>query len=197
MATTLDAQFVAESSWRYHDEIGPRFIEDANSIGLQLVFDSDGVASLADEKFSRRVLVPEGSPVTLNFSGVENNVFGESLTMQAIKAVMIVNRSEGRLNELMVGGSSRSLGFLASPLDAVLIGPAGFLSIGSPDAAGWPVTVGVSDELRLTSLGGDLLVDVAVIGVYGGGGVIPETVFGNELGEMLANELGEELEVGV
>lgn len=195
--TTLSAQFVSQAAWRYHDEIGPRIVADANAISSQLEYDSDGVGTLADEVFYRRVIVRDGTPVTLNFSGGSNNVFGESLTMERVWSVMVANRSENRLDVLQVGGSSRSLGFLVSPLDAVLIGPGGVLAISSPDTDGFPITVGASDELRLTSLGGDIIADVAVIGVYGGGGVIPETVMANELGEMLVNELGEEIEVGV
>jgi hypothetical protein len=97
----------------------------------------------------RRTLATEASEA-LDLTNALVDALGQTLTFSAIKGLLIQNRATEAGHEILVGGGSQAwASWLGASGDVVRIGPAGVLLVWNPSAAGYAVSDGSADQLRI------------------------------------------------
>lgn len=111
-----------------------------------------------------------GANDDLDLAGGLTDIFGTTVTFTIVKAIYIKNKSTTDALRVGGGGANEWVGattpFLATG-DKLVIPPSGELLLQCPTAAGWPVTAGSADVLRLTHPGttsAALTYDIFILG---------------------------------
>ena len=102
---------------------------------------------------------------SLDLSGSLTNAWGTSILFTCIKGILIHNKSIVAGENLAVGGGSNPfINWVANASDIVNIGPDGILLLWNPSAAGYAVTAGTGDILKIDSGAATLSYDIVLIG---------------------------------
>ncbi len=103
----------------------------------------------------------------LDLAGSLTNAFGTTLTFVKIKG-MIFTAALANTNNVQVGGAAANafVNWVADATDIINIAPNGVFLHLNPTLAGWAVTAGTGDLLKITNSGGGTSVtyDVILIG---------------------------------
>lgn len=196
MSTELKTSIALGIAWRFTSDDDPRYAVDRNQIVADYEWLDGALADQADCVWYQQLTITDGGSVSISVSGGENDAFGEPFTLDAIRAVVVANRNSDRGEILTVGGGTDPVAIFANATDAVEVGPGGTFVLVLPATSGYQVVQGASDQLWLSAAGADITADVAIVGIRGVGGGPTEMVLVTEEGDMLVNELGEELEIG-
>ena len=133
---------------------------------LTQLLDGTG-ADQANQAFSdERTLAPSTNE-DLDLSGVLTDAFGASIAFTSIKA-MVVIADETNGDNIEIGGATTN-GFISwagAADDKVVIPAGGMFVITAPDAAGFAVTAGTADLLRIANAdaGGAATYQIVLIG---------------------------------
>jgi len=125
-------------------------------------------ASQANQAYAARRTIPASSNESLDLSGGLANAFGTSLAFTTIKAIAIT-AAAGNTNDVVVGGAASNgfISWVGDATDTVKVKPGGMLLIAAPNAAGFAVTAGTGDLLKVANsgAGSGVTYDIVVIGV--------------------------------
>jgi len=109
-----------------------------------------------------------GSPYTIDVFGGITDAFGNTLSMDIIKGLLIHNRSTTTGEYIDVFGSTsvQSIGYISGNTDEIRVHPEGVLFLWSPGAvADCPTpAAGVKDEIEIVAGAGDPTIDIMIIG---------------------------------
>ncbi len=101
---------------------------------------------------------------TLDLAGGITDSFGNTLTMDNIKAMFIQNRETTAGLGLSIGGAANAFdSWLGSGTDKVVLNSGGWLGL-SVDQDGYPVTAGSTDELKIDAGSDNITYDIFLIG---------------------------------
>ena len=103
---------------------------------------------------------------SLDMAGGLTNAFGETITFTAIQAV-VVQASAANTVDVVVGagGVNSFVNWVGDASDAIIIKPGGTFALIAPDAAGYAVTGGTGDRLKVAaSAAGNVTYDIVLIG---------------------------------
>jgi hypothetical protein len=120
----------------------------------------------ADRSWSDQGSIAASGETLLDLTGILTDVFGGSANFAKVKGIL-VKAGEANVNDLEVGGAGSNA--FVGPFDAadnkVMVRPGGYLALWAPKA-GWTVTAGTGDQLRLGNAGAGSAVayDIIVIG---------------------------------
>lgn len=124
-------------------------------------------ASKADKIYTERVTLTASATETLDLAGSLVDALGAVCTFVAVKAIILV-AAAGNTNDVVLGGAAATqfVGPLGDATDKVKVRPGGFLACIAPDATGWQVGAGSSDNLKIANGGGTTSVtfDLIIIG---------------------------------
>ena len=125
------------------------------------------LASKADKIYTERVTLTASATETLDLAGSLVDALGAVCTFVAVKAIILV-ADAGNTNDVVIGGAAATqfVGPLGDATDKVKVRPGGFLACIAPDATGWQVGAGSSDNLKIANGGGTTSVtfDLIIIG---------------------------------
>lgn len=126
----------------------------------------NGVASeQADVVFSKSYTIAASGTQDIDLAGALVNQIGGAAVFAKVKAILIRAR-DGNTNNVIVGnGTNPFVGPFGAGAHTVAVPPGGRFSISAPKA-GWAVTGGSADVLKLANSAGgtSVTVDVVIIG---------------------------------
>lgn len=126
----------------------------------------------ADDKaskiFSDERTLSASASEELDLSGSLTDIYGNTLTLTKVKAILVI-ADDGNTNDVQVGGSA-SNGFdawIGAAGDYVSVKPGGCMLIVAPKSAGYAVTAGTGDLLKIanSSSGTGVTYKIVIIGV--------------------------------
>lgn len=102
----------------------------------------------------------------IDLAGVEADAFGDTITFTTIKG-LIFEAPSANDSFINVGGEPTNpfLGPFANGSDIIKVEPGGFIVLCNPTAAGWAVTAGTGDILRLNNPGA--ITNILNVGIIG------------------------------
>jgi len=101
----------------------------------------------------------------LDLAGGVVDAFGNTLTFVAVKMLCIKAADANPANILVGGeGTNEFSSFLGNDTDIVVIPPGGIFLISNPSAAGFTVTGGTGDMLRIAAASGTCEYDIIIVG---------------------------------
>lgn len=101
----------------------------------------------------------------LDLAGGVTDAFGNSMTFKSVKALIIQNHSDSTGNALVgAEGTNEFSSFFGDDTDKLVVPPGGMMMITNPSAAGFVVTAGTGDKLRIAASAGSVSYDIIVIG---------------------------------
>ena len=110
---------------------------------------------------SKRLTILSGATESILINANIMDALGQINSLGSVKALMISVLTEDSGTQLKVGGVSGSMStFFADSSDAFLLGSPGSVLLFAPIKKGYLV----DGSLKLTAIGGNVLVDVALIG---------------------------------
>lgn len=130
---------------------------------------ADGVgADQANQIFSDTRTLAASANEEIDFGAVLTDALGASVVFTKVKA-LIVAAAAGNTNDVLVGGAAAN-GFITpfgDPTDVIKVKPGGAFALVAPNLAGYAVTSGTGDLLKIANSGGTTGVtyDIIVVGV--------------------------------
>lgn len=102
----------------------------------------------------------------LDLSGTLLDIYGNTITMARVKAILIKAAPANALDVFVGGGTNPLIGWVNDPTDIVEIKPGGAFLIWAPDATAYPVTGGTGDILKVAASDGatPITYDIIIIG---------------------------------
>lgn len=120
----------------------------------------------ADLVYADTGTIAASGNVSIDLAGALTGPFGTAVVFVEIVAIMVKAAAENT-NNVIVGGATLNafLGPFGDATDTVAVGPGQVFLITAP-AAGWPVTAGTGDLLRLANSAGGTGVnyDIVIVG---------------------------------
>ena len=103
----------------------------------------------ADRAYADQGSIIASGEIAIDLAGSLIDVFGEALTFAKVKAIL-VRAGDANVNDVEVGGagSNAFAGPFGDASDIVKVRPGGYAVLWAPKA-GWAVTAGTGDQLRL------------------------------------------------
>jgi hypothetical protein len=128
----------------------------------------NGTASgQANRRYVARRTIAAGGNENLDLAGALPDAFGATITMTAVKAILVL-ASAANTNEVIVGGATSNafVGPFGASAHTAAVRPGGALLFVARNT-GWTVTAGTGDLLRIANGGGGTSVtyDIVIIGV--------------------------------
>lgn len=159
--------------WSWRDRLGPFTVTDDNRLQFNREL-ADGVESgqadvvwhAADQTLSA------GESTTLGLAALGQSLFDDMIviSLARVKAILVVNKSEGEAAYLLLGGAGvdewcAPFGMLGDTVKAMPGSPLLLANL----REGWSVESG-QEMLRLEAVGGDVVFDIAIVGTTSAGG---------------------------
>ena len=113
----------------------------------------------ADQVWSDSGTLSSTASATLDIAGGLTNNLGETVTFAIVKGLAISVTSTNTTDIMSVGGAASNAWetWVGAAGDVVKVGPGGVLLNWNPSAAGFAVTAGSADQLKLTNTGTNTL----------------------------------------
>jgi hypothetical protein len=168
MADFLTSQIKASLNWLFQEALDLANVADDARLEYDKSF-ADGIAADQADKIwhdSRTLAAAANDDLDLN--ALTNTIFGSTVTINLakVKAILIVNTATTGGEDLTVGGAAAQewTAWVGAAGDKVRV-PADSCLLISNRKAGWTVTNGASDTLRITNTGaGSITYKIAVLG---------------------------------
>ena len=102
----------------------------------------------------------------LDLAGGVTDGLGETITFAKVKCIAIFNKATSVGFNLTVGGAAANqlINWVGDASDKIVIGPGGCLVLWNPSAAGYAVTAGTGDLLKIDSGGNTVDYEIIIIG---------------------------------
>lgn len=176
MTTTLRSTIDAQLGWSWRDRIGPFTVIDDNRLAFHQELSDGFEAWQADTAWhAADQTLLAGQSTTLELAALGQTLFGQSIVipLARVKAILVVNKSTAAGACLLVGGAgvdewSAPFGMLG---DTVKVMPGSPLLLANV-RDGWEVEPGY-EALKLQAVGGDVVFDIAILGVSASDGGSP------------------------
>lgn len=137
------------------------------SLAALLDFTDGAGANQVNRIFSDQRTLGASATEDLDLAGVLTDAFGAVITLARVKAIL-VKAAAGNTNNVVVGAAAATqfVGFFGAATHTVAIQPGGAFLIVTPTAAGWPVTAGSTDFLRIANggAGTPITYDILILG---------------------------------
>jgi hypothetical protein len=167
MTTSLRSAVETHLGWTWRDQVGNAAVVDSNRLAFDLDLPDGDDAGEADAVWHvQNRTLSEGESLLLQLDALEQPLFGDTIlvSMDRVKAILIVNRNTEGAAYLLVGGApadewSEPFGMAG---DTVKVMPGSPLLLANV-LDGWPVAAGGA-TLRLASVGGSVRFDIAILG---------------------------------
>ncbi len=124
-------------------------------------------ADQANQIFTDTRTLSASATESLDLSGVLTNAFGETILFTSIKGIVIAPAA-ANTNDVIVGGAASNafINWVSDATDKVVVKPGGVFALYAPSAAGYAITAGTGDLLKVanSSSGTSVTYDILLIG---------------------------------
>lgn len=168
MANSFNGKFRVISDFKYSSTLDIGTAIHNVLVDAGTLFTNGEGANQAEVAFTDQRTLAASTGEDLDLSGTSlQDAFGNNVAFTSIK-VMIVSAASGNTNNVLVGGASATAfsAFVSDPTDEVVIVPGGTFVLIAPSAAGYAVSAGATDLLRIenSSSGTSVTYDITLIG---------------------------------
>lgn len=127
----------------------------------------DGVAAREADRIwhDRRTIAASGTD-DLDLAGALTDALGAAFTLARVRALLVA-ADKANTNNLVIGNATNALASLfGAGTHTLTVRPGGLFLVTAPDAAGYVVTAGTGDQLRIANSGAGTGVtyDIVVVG---------------------------------
>jgi hypothetical protein len=172
MSDALSLDIRGMLSWLRQESLALSTVADAARLEYAVNLpDGDG-AGEADALWHGEIELAAAAEEDLDLTALTMPMFGDTLNvaLAGVKAVMIINTATDEGEDLLVGGAGSGADAWAGPWnddqDAKQIVPAASAALWVNRLAGWPVTGGSTNVLRIKNNGsGTITVRIVIAGV--------------------------------
>ncbi len=167
MATTISGSVTFNVKAKVSEpiDIGTRAF-NVNQTYSEVFTDGTG-ANQVKKIWSDTRTISASSNDDLDLAGGVVDAFGTTLTFTAVKAIF-VKAADGNTNNVVVGaeGTNEFASMFGDVSDTIVLPPGSFVAFSNPSAAGYAVTAGTGDKLRITNAAGgsDVTYDIVIMG---------------------------------
>lgn len=168
MTTTFNGKFLITSDFKYSStlDIGTA-IHNVNSTDTTSFTDGEAI-NQAEVAFTDTRTLAASANEELDLSGTAlADAFGVDVAFTSIK-VMIITAASANTNNVLVGGAASNAWstWASDDTDEIVVLPGGTMVLIAPTAAGYAVTAGSGDLLRLenSSSGTSVTYNITLIG---------------------------------
>lgn len=126
---------------------------------------TDGAgANQVNKLFSDQRTLAASATEDLDLNGTLLDVFGNAFSPTKIKGIIIF-ADAGNTNDVIVGGASANqfASMFGAATHTVKIQPGGFLALATPSAAGYALTAGTGDLLKIANSAGGSAVTYTIL----------------------------------
>ena len=124
-------------------------------------------ANQADRVWSRRSTLAASASETWDLNGVLTDTFGNAVNFVKIKGLFLYAAS-GNTNNVVLGNAAANawVGPFGAATHTIATAPDGYLQFIAPGLAGWAVTAGTADQLKVANSGAGTSVtyDLVLVG---------------------------------
>lgn len=168
MAATLNSTVTVQVSGTLVDGASIGSAQQSVAYRAAVALANGTGANQANQIYTARRTIPASSNESLDLSGVLANAFGALLNFTAIKAI-VVSAAAANTNDVVVGGAASNgfISWVGAATDTVKVKPGGTFAVVAPGAAGYAVTAGTADLLKITNSNSGTAVtyDIVIVGV--------------------------------
>ncbi len=170
MSTTLAATLTAAIAGTFKKDVDFNDLQAVQNLGLTVAtaYANGTGANQANQVWTDERTLADAASETLDLAGSLVDEFGGTVTFTAIKAFLIQNESADAFLLFEPGDTNGFTGPFADASDQLKIPPGGCLLLTNPTAAGWAVTAGTGDIIKLSHDGtgsNTLTYKIAIIGI--------------------------------
>lgn len=165
MATSLTCSLQLTLGWLFQNILDNGNVKDQIGYTIQdSLADGDALDSAQVVWHDRRTL--SATSEDLDLSGSLTGSFGVSVAFTKIKGFLVYNRATTAGYTLALGGaaSNQFINWVANSSDIVNVGPGGCFFLWNPSLAGYAVTAGTGDLLKINSGANAITFDIVLIG---------------------------------
>lgn len=166
MAEALNLQVVVKLIGSLTNVLDLSAPSDPLSRDYSLVFADGTGANQANMMWHDQRTLTASAAETLDLVGSLTSVFGTTISLTAIKGILVAASSGNTNNVLVSRPSSEGVTVFSAASDAIAVRPGGIFLWVDPSAAGITTTAATSDDLTLTNSAGSTSVvyDIVIWG---------------------------------
>jgi hypothetical protein len=152
MATLSNAQIGVSFAALLASQLDLRDVQDKLAVSPNYAFANGTGANQANQTFADIRTLSASASENLDLAGGLVDAFGATITMTKVKAILIM-AAASNTNDVLVGGaaSNAAAAFFGDATDVVKIKPGGLILLVAPDAAGYAITAGTGDLLKIAN----------------------------------------------
>jgi len=171
MTKTFTAEFNFRAIWEYINTPDSS-VTDAPSIKDNNTFqvideltNGTGARDVASTVWHDIRSLSASSDESLDLSGSITDAFGDTLTFTIVRGLFVANLDESSANTVLeIGaGTNAFSSFLGSATDKVKVASGGVFCVWNPTAAGYAVTAGTGDVLKIANTSSDTACSYQVV----------------------------------
>lgn len=168
MTTSLSVTVGLAIAAAYANSLDTGSVSYPASFNPNFVFTDGTGANQAKYLYTDTRTLGASATEDLDLAGVLTDAFGNTLTFDKIKA-LIITAAATNTNDVLVGGSAtaQASAFFGDVTDVVKVKPGGLLALVAPNATGYDITATTADLLKLANSGAGTGVTytIVIIGV--------------------------------
>lgn len=150
MSDSLAIQLRCTLGWQHDKVLSLSTVADRGSLVTKDDLAYGAGLNQADILWHDRRTLAAVTSEALDLTNSLVDALGQTLTFASVKGLFIQNRATEAGDEILVGGGSEAwASWLGASGDIVRIGPGGVLLVWNPSAAGYAVSDGSADQLRI------------------------------------------------
>jgi len=138
------------------------------AFGPTYVLQNGNGANQANELWADTRSIAASGSEDIDLNGGVSDIFGTAIAFTKIKGLVIV-AAAGNTNDVIVGGAAANAisSIFGDAADTIKVKPGGMVALVAPNAAGYAVTAGTADLLKVANGGAGSAVSftIVVIGV--------------------------------
>jgi hypothetical protein len=171
MADTLAVDLKASLGWLFTESLDLTTVADNARLEYARSLADGTGADQADRLWHDQRTLAGSATENLDLTNLTHTLFGSTVTINfaKVKAILLVNLASGPGEDLVIGGAGSGANAWSAPFDgdadAKMIVPADSLVFLVNKKAGWAVTNGSADILKIANLSGaSVSYKIAIVG---------------------------------
>lgn len=164
MTTSLSASIAISLAAAYSQTVDVGTVKHDVKFGPNYVFQDGTGANQAKTIFTDTRTLAASASESLDVAGVLTDAFGNTITFDKIKAV-IVTADPANTNNVLFGGaaSAQAAPWFGDVSDVLVIRPGGSICLVAPDATGYDVTATTADIIKVANSGSGTGVNYTIV----------------------------------
>lgn len=154
MAVSLISNIDLAVKWAYENPLDLSTASDRKTLNFNTALGNGTGLDQANRIFADERTLATTASDDFDLAGGLTDIYGQTLTLTKVKAIVVYNTATVAGEILTVGGGSNPfITWIGDGSDTVKVFPEGLLALVNPSLAGYTVTASTGDILRVTNSG--------------------------------------------